>query len=127
MAKQRLGKGLEALIPVHQEELSSNTNQPHLPVGLIDPNPLQPRKEFGDEGMTDLINSVKAKGILQPITVRESGDGRYQLVAGERRLRVQAAPPVPGLASAKPSRLLGGRIHRHPRPAIRAVRLRPSR
>jgi len=87
MAKQRLGKGLEALIPVHQEELSSNTSQPHLPVDLIDPNPLQPRKEFGDEEMTDLINSVQAKGILQPITVRESGDGRYQLVAGERRLR----------------------------------------
>lgn len=87
MAKQRLGKGLEALIPVHLEELSSDTSQPHLPVGLIDPNPLQPRKEFGDEEMTDLINSVKAKGILQPITVRESGDGRYQLVAGERRLR----------------------------------------
>ncbi|UCH62934.1 MAG: ParB/RepB/Spo0J family partition protein [Fidelibacterota bacterium] len=87
MAKQRLGKGLEALIPVYEEEVSSETGKPHLPVDFIDPNPLQPRKDFGDEEMADLINSIKAKGILQPLTVREAGDGRYQLVAGERRLR----------------------------------------
>ncbi|MBA7603746.1 MAG: ParB/RepB/Spo0J family partition protein [Calditrichaeota bacterium] len=87
MVKQRLGKGLEALIPVHEREISSETGQPHLSVDFIDPNPLQPRKEFGDEKMADLINSIKAKGILQPLTVREAGDGRYQLVAGERRLR----------------------------------------
>lgn len=88
MARQRLGRGLEALIPVHEVELSSESGQPLLPVDLIDPNPLQPRQDFGDEEMADLINSVKSKGILQPLTVRESvGDGRYQLVAGERRLR----------------------------------------
>lgn len=87
MAKQRLGKGLEALIPVYDVEVDADTGQPHLPVDLIDPNPLQPRKDFGDEEMADLISSVKSKGILQPVTVRESGDGRYQLVAGERRLR----------------------------------------
>lgn len=86
MDKQRLGKGLGALIPV-PEEVSLESSQPHLPVDLIDSNPLQPRKDFGDEEMADLINSVKANGILQPITVRESGDGRFQLVAGERRLR----------------------------------------
>ncbi|MFC1483563.1 ParB/RepB/Spo0J family partition protein [Candidatus Neomarinimicrobiota bacterium] len=87
MDKQRLGRGLEALIPVHEVELSSKSGQPLLPVDLIDPNPLQPRQDFGDEEMADLINSVKSKGILQPITVRESSEGRYQLVAGERRLR----------------------------------------
>jgi len=86
MAKQRLGKGLEALIPVYDVDVEQ-AGQPHLPLDLIDPNPFQPRKEFGDEEMADLISSIKAKGILQPITVRESGDGRYQLVAGERRLR----------------------------------------
>ena len=91
MAKQRLGRGLEALIPVKEGEISPGTNQPHLPVDLIDPNPFQPRKEFGDEEMADLINSVKAKGILQPITVRESGGDRYQLIAGERRLRAAKA------------------------------------
>jgi len=87
MVKQRLGKGLEALIPIPEGEISSETGQPHLSVDFIDPTPLQPRKEFGDEKMADLINSVQAKGILQPLTVREAGDGRYQLVAGERRLR----------------------------------------
>lgn len=87
MDKQRLGKGLEALIPVPEFDVSTEGGQPLVPVDLIDPNPLQPRQDFGDEEMADLINSVKSKGILQPITVRESGDGRYQLVAGERRLR----------------------------------------
>ncbi len=84
--KRRLGKGLEALIPMHEVELSKS-GQPHVSVELIDPNPLQPRKGFGDEEMADLINSVQSKGILQPLTVREVGDSRYQLVAGERRLR----------------------------------------
>ena len=84
--KRRLGKGLEALIPMHEVELSKS-GQPHVSVELIDPNPLQPRKNFGDEEMADLINSVRSKGILQPLTVREVGDSRYQLVAGERRLR----------------------------------------
>jgi ParB family chromosome partitioning protein len=87
MAKQRLGRGLEALIPVPEAELASDSGQPLVPVDLIDPNPMQPRQDFGDVEMADLINSVKSKGILQPITVRESGNGRYQMVAGERRLR----------------------------------------
>ncbi len=91
MVKQRLGRGLEALIPIDEGEVSSGSSQPHLPVDLIDPNPFQPRKEFGDEEMADLINSIKAKGILQPITVRESNDDRYQLIAGERRLRAAKA------------------------------------
>ncbi|MFB0517227.1 MAG: ParB/RepB/Spo0J family partition protein [Candidatus Neomarinimicrobiota bacterium] len=87
MAKQRLGRGLQALIPTPEVEISPETGQPQLRLDLIDSNPLQPRKEFGDEEMADLISSIQAKGIIQPVTVRESGDGRYQLVAGERRLR----------------------------------------
>ena len=88
--KQRLGKGLGALIPLHEVEVSDG-GQPHLRVDLIDPNPLQPRQDFGDAEMADLISSVQSKGILQPLTVREADDGRYQLVAGERRLRAAKA------------------------------------
>ncbi len=91
MAKQRLGKGLEALIPSDPMMGPSGSVQPHLDVELIDPNPLQPRQAFGDEGMADLISSIEANGVLQPLTVRESENGRYQLVAGERRLRASKA------------------------------------
>ena len=91
MAKQRLGKGLQALIPSDQLEGSSGGAQPHLRVSLIDPNPFQPRQAFGDEEMADLISSIDANGLLQPLTIRESENGRYELVAGERRLRAAKA------------------------------------
>lgn len=91
MDKQRLGKGLEALIPSDPLEGPSGSVQPHLNVDLIDPNPFQPRQAFGDEEMADLISSIEANGIIQPLTVRESDNGRYQLVAGERRLRASKA------------------------------------
>ncbi|MEE9464587.1 MAG: ParB/RepB/Spo0J family partition protein [Candidatus Neomarinimicrobiota bacterium] len=95
MAKQRLGRGLNALIPTPDDTQPVRGTQPNIAVDLIDPNPLQPRKEFGGEGMDDLVASIKSKGVLQPLTVRESADGRYQLVAGERRLR---AAKTAGLA-----------------------------
>jgi len=88
MPKIRLGKGLDALIPAAQTGVTADVSgQPHLSVDHIDPNPFQPRKAFGDEEMADLVSSIKAKGVLQPLTVRETDDGHYQLVAGERRLR----------------------------------------
>jgi ParB family chromosome partitioning protein len=96
MPRQRLGKGLEALIPTVNQDIYSEGGQPHMAVELIDPNPMQPRRDFGDEEMADLIASIESKGILQPLTVRETEEGRYQLVAGERRLR--AAKSL-GLAS----------------------------
>lgn len=54
---------------------------------LIQPNPFQPRKEFDAAGLEDLKNSIKEHGIIQPLVVVEIGEGHYQLVAGERRLR----------------------------------------
>jgi ParB family chromosome partitioning protein len=56
-------------------------------VALIDPNPMQPRQEFDPNALAELAASIKSQGLLQPITVRPSANGRYQLVAGERRLR----------------------------------------
>lgn len=95
MDKQRLGRGLDALIPTPDDDQPVRGTQPNIAVDLIDPNPVQPRKAFGGQGMEELTASIKSKGILQPLTVRESADGRYQLVAGERRLR---AAKTAGLA-----------------------------
>ena len=58
-----------------------------IPIGSIDGNPFQPRTHFDEQSMEELTASIKKLGIVQPLTVRESGSGRYQLIAGERRLR----------------------------------------
>ncbi len=61
----------------------------HLPVTAIEPNPLQPRVRM--EGLEELTASVQAKGILEPLIVRRTEDGKHQLIAGERRLRAATA------------------------------------
>ncbi|HHW98366.1 MAG TPA: ParB/RepB/Spo0J family partition protein [Firmicutes bacterium] len=85
MARSRLGRGLEALIPVEPvgEEAKSTAT---VPLRLIDPNPYQPRRQFDQETLEELAQSIKLHGILQPIIVRQKGR-RYQLLAGERRCR----------------------------------------
>lgn len=59
----------------------------HVPVGLITPNPEQPRKVFTHEALEELINSIREHGILQPLVVSQRADGTYELIAGERRFR----------------------------------------
>jgi ParB family transcriptional regulator, chromosome partitioning protein len=84
MAKSKgLGRGLAELI---SPQGAAETVQ-ELAVNLIDPNPVQPRTEFDPQELAELAASIKAQGLLQPITVRPAGNGRFQLVAGERRLR----------------------------------------
>ena len=82
-AKRRaLGRGLGALIPSsYQEE-----NQSYLPVAAIQPNPLQPRQAFDQAAIDELAESIRQKGILQPLLVRRV-NGAYELIAGERRFR----------------------------------------
>jgi len=62
-----------------------------LPVGKIVPNPRQPRGRFDDEALAELTTSVREFGVLQPLIVRPRGDGSYELIAGERRLRASKA------------------------------------
>jgi ParB family chromosome partitioning protein len=94
MEKRRLGRGLNALLesngPSHAEAGSQKVEQAHIPVERIDQNPYQPRKAFDDEELAALSDSIRAHGILQPLVVRAVGD-RYQLIAGERRLRAARA------------------------------------
>ncbi len=62
----------------------------YLPTDAIRPNPDQPRRFFDPEGLEELANSIRALGILQPLTVRQAGEDGWELVAGERRLRAAA-------------------------------------
>ena len=84
-----LGKGLGALIPADATAVVVG-DQPRLedlPVSSIVPNPHQPRVHFDEESLTELAASVRQIGVLQPVLVRPSGDGTYELIAGERRWR----------------------------------------
>lgn len=83
-----LGRGLSELIRTPAAAATTPGESVHeLDIGLIDPNPVQPRQSFDPAELADLANSIAAQGLLQPITVRQAPGGRFQLVAGERRLR----------------------------------------
>jgi ParB family chromosome partitioning protein len=90
--RRALGKGLGALLPTRPPVAAvpppaqTNDAPQTLPVDLIDPNPLQPRRLFQSERLAELAQSIRTNGIVQPLVVRRMGD-RYQLVAGERRWR----------------------------------------
>lgn len=88
MEKKALGKGIESLLPGRTMEADGPGRLVQtLPVGQILPNQFQPRKSFPLEDLNSLANSIKENGILQPLLVRRTGDGMYELIAGERRLR----------------------------------------
>jgi len=95
-AQRRLGRGLESLLGTPAEETSSTRPLPTLPtphevpIEQIRPNPFQPRAGFPERDMTDLVESIRQVGVLQPLLVRRSADG-YELIAGERRLRAARA------------------------------------
>ncbi len=82
--RQRLGKGLEALLP--KSVMMSGKTIATLSVALIDPNPFQPRLAFDQVALQQLADSIKHHGLAQPVVVRRNGD-RYELIAGERRFR----------------------------------------
>jgi ParB family chromosome partitioning protein len=88
--KTRLGRGLDALIGggdgEGDPEATAGLELSQVPVEAIDQNPYQPRKAFDDDELAALSDSIRTHGVLQPLVVRQLGD-RYQLVAGERRLR----------------------------------------
>ncbi|MFM6932376.1 MAG: ParB/RepB/Spo0J family partition protein [Novosphingobium sp.] len=96
-----LGRGLGALLGESRREeplvggspsqtagtVSATTGLAQLPISLIDPDPNQPRRHFDEAALTELAESIAARGVIQPIIVRPVGQGRFQLVAGERRWR----------------------------------------
>jgi ParB family chromosome partitioning protein len=83
--KRGIGRGLAAILP---EAIGGDAGELlELPVGLIKPNPDQPRTQFDPEALTALAASIEASGVVQPLLVRPLADGSYELVAGERRWR----------------------------------------
>lgn len=89
--KKALGRGLSALIPEKvlerpesKEDIGGMVN---LKIEQIIPNPYQPREEFNVQALEELAASIKEKGFIQPVIVRKGLDGKYELIAGERRLR----------------------------------------
>lgn len=111
--RRKLGKGLSTLIPTERAASAPSTSPAEtagspsspaprttapvaelpasalrdVPIGSIVPNPNQPRMHFDEESLTDLSKSIKEIGVLQPLLVRETAPGKYQLIAGERRWR----------------------------------------
>ena len=92
MAKKNsgLGRGLDAIFldnTLAEETVHSEEKITKLKISLVDPKRDQPRKHFDKEALEQLAASISENGLLQPILVREYGDGRYQIIAGERRFR----------------------------------------
>ncbi len=85
---RRLGRGLESLLgPISKEAAQASGGLKELPVTAISPNPYQPRREFDETQLKELADSIQASGLLQPVVVRSRPNGRYELIAGERRWR----------------------------------------
>jgi ParB family chromosome partitioning protein len=89
--RKALGKGLGALLPTRPvaappAPAEADRSQETVPIHLIDPNPVQPRRVFQSERLEELAQSIRENGIIQPLVLRKAGQ-RYQLVAGERRWR----------------------------------------
>lgn len=95
MSNQRrnaLGRGLSALLENASTDITSSEVRPinnisEIPISQIEANPFQPRTEFKEEELNGLAKSIKAHGVIQPITVRKIGYDRYQIISGERRTR----------------------------------------
>lgn len=92
MAKKNsgLGRGLDAIFldnSIVEENVHNEESISKLKISLVDPKRDQPRKHFDKEALEQLASSIAENGLLQPILVREYGDGRYQIIAGERRFR----------------------------------------
>ena len=84
---QALGRGLDALLQTEVIQTNGSSNLSEVRMDDIRPNPNQPRREFDDDALQELANSIRQIGLVQPITLRDMGDGTYTIIAGERRWR----------------------------------------
>src|SRR5512147_885317 len=89
-----LGRGLDALLAANNA--SENQRQDSLPVGALQPGKYQPRTRMDPGSLEELASSIKAQGLIQPISVRPIGKDRYEIIAGERRWR---ASQIAGLTT----------------------------
>ncbi len=94
--KKHLGRGLDALLPTKDFARSLNSDEPErdrlgqplmVDINIIDPNPDQPRRNFSEKEMASLSQSIKTRGVIIPLVAQKKEEGRYEIIAGERRLR----------------------------------------
>ncbi len=94
--RNALGRGLDALITMDEVKTEGSSSINEIELSRIYPNPDQPRREFDPDGLAELASSIRELGIIQPISLRQTSDGSYQIIAGERRFR---AATMAGLKS----------------------------
>ena len=105
MSKRALGKGIDALLG--EEEKQEGPGTLEVALSALRPNPSQPRKDFVDARLRELADSIRQKGVLQPVLVEAEADGRYTVIAGERRFRaaklagLERIPVIVGRFSAE--------------------------
>lgn len=87
MKRNALGRGIGALISVSDIQTGGSSVINEIRIDDIKPNPNQPRRSFDEETLAELASSIRELGVVQPLSVREVGDGTYQIIAGERRWR----------------------------------------
>ena len=85
--RNALGRGLDALINMDDIETSGTSSISEVELSRIVPNPNQPRREFDEASLDELAASIRELGIIQPVSLRQTPDGNYQIIAGERRYR----------------------------------------
>ncbi len=85
--RNALGRGLDSLIGISEVRTDGSSAISEIDIDLISPNPDQPRRSISDEGLEELAASIRELGIIQPLSLRDAPDGRYQIIAGERRWR----------------------------------------
>ena len=86
--RKALGRGLDSLLPgkpLGQSNPAAGASPQEIGIDLIDANPYQTRRKIREEALNELVESIKATGVIQPVVLRPAANGRYQLVAGERR------------------------------------------
>src|SRR5947208_2272008 len=87
--RRALGRGLDSLLPSRPTAASvpagKSDSGREIPVDQIDPNPYQTRRYINEESLSELTDSIRVTGVVQPVVVRPTGGGRFQLIAGERR------------------------------------------
>jgi ParB family transcriptional regulator, chromosome partitioning protein len=88
VAERGMGRGLSALLaPAHENDAARESELREIPVELIAPNPRQPRRDFDEGALVQLADSLRERGVLQPVLLRPIPGGTYELIAGERRWR----------------------------------------
>ena len=108
MSKRRLGKGIDALLQGRDlEQLDNMSSVLFVDIDKLQANPDQPRNRFDDTTLAELADSIREKGLIQPIIAEDRGDGTFIIVAGERRYRASRlagltqVPVLPGEFSAE--------------------------